>query len=115
MGRHAADVPVDVARDGSAGVPASPSSATPTPVPSAPAPDAGSGLGRYLPHINIVSGNPDAVEVAAVTAVLAAMLEEMSGVDEAPAATAPSAWQRSQRALRQPHVPGAGQWRGFRG
>jgi hypothetical protein len=51
-------------------------------------------------------------EVAAVTAVVTAVLDEQaSGQADAP--TAPSAWQRSQRSLRKSIEPGPGAWRGF--
>jgi hypothetical protein len=63
--------------------------------------------------ISVVSGNPTAEELAAVTVVLEAMLDEQE--DSAALAAAPrvSAWQRSQRALRKPLHPGYGAWRSF--
>jgi hypothetical protein len=81
---------------------------------SADTPDttAGAELGA---QISIVGGNPTGTEVAAVTAVLAAALEELSGQAAAQATPAESAWQRSQRPLRTPLHPGSGQWRGFSG
>ena len=91
MARHSADAPVDATNGAS------------------------TGLGHYLPQITIEAGNPDAAEVAAVTAVLAATLEALEGVAEPVAAPAESAWQRSQRALREPLRPGHGRWRGFSG
>lgn len=63
----------------------------------------------------IVGGSPSAVELAAVTAVLTAAVEEIDAekpLDEAPGA---SAWQRSQRGVRAPLYPGKGAWRGFSG
>jgi hypothetical protein len=80
---------------------------------SAAATGAGDDVGA---QITVVGGNPTATEVAAVTAVLAATLEELRG-REAAAKTGPvvSAWQRTQRPLRGTLVAGAGQWRGFLG
>jgi hypothetical protein len=65
--------------------------------------------------IDIVGGNPTASEVAAVTAVLAGVLEEISGRVEAETERPVSAWSRSQRPIRTPLHPGAGLWRGFSG
>jgi hypothetical protein len=59
--------------------------------------------------IRIVSGNPDPEEIAAVTAVLSAALEELGGEQRRRQNGGPSAWQRSQRAVRSPLVRGA--WR----
>jgi hypothetical protein len=59
--------------------------------------------------VRIVSGNPDAEEIAAVTAVLSAALEELGGEQRRRQNGGPSAWQRSQRAVRSPLVRGA--WR----
>jgi hypothetical protein len=51
-------------------------------------------------------------EIAAVTAVLTAALNEQ--VQQEPAAdAAASAWQRSQRNLRRPLVRGPGAWRSW--
>ena len=61
------------------------------------------------PDIRILSGNPDAVEVAAVTAVLTAALDELAGEQRRRQAAGPSAWQRSQRTVRTP-LP-LGDWR----
>jgi hypothetical protein len=61
------------------------------------------------PDIRILGGNPDASEIAAVTAVLAAALDELGGQQRRQQASGTSAWQRSQRAVRSPLVRGA--WR----
>jgi len=61
------------------------------------------------PAIRIVSGNPDAEEIAAVTAVLQASLDELGGEQRRRQSAGPSAWQRSQRPMRTPLVRGA--WR----
>jgi uncharacterized protein (DUF1800 family) len=63
--------------------------------------------------IVVVSGNPDAAEVAAVTAVLTGVLEELAAEQGRRELNGPTAWQRSQRTVRQPLHPGSGMWRGF--
>jgi len=76
-------------------------------------------VAALVPRIEIVGGNPSPAEVAAVTAVLAAVLEELGALDASASAAAagqgPSAWQRSQRPIRTPLHPGHGVWRGFSG
>jgi hypothetical protein len=67
-------------------------------------------LGR---GIRVVGGSPTAEELAAATAVLAALAAQPPV--EQPARRAPDAWQRSQRSVRGPLVPGPGRWRGFTG
>jgi hypothetical protein len=84
---------------------------TPTTSSSASAEDAV----PTAPRIEIVGGNPTPTEVAAVTAVLAGVLEEISGHVEANEGRTQSAWARAQRPLRAPMHPGAGVWRGFSG
>lgn len=59
----------------------------------------------------VVAGNPTPEELAAVTVVLELMLDELS--HSAAMVPVRSAWQRSQRAVRTPLVPGAGAWRAF--
>jgi hypothetical protein len=65
------------------------------------------------PDIRIASGNPDDVEMAALTAVLAGVLEELAADRQAQKDSGPTAWQRSQRALRSPLHAAPGQWNGF--
>ncbi len=65
--------------------------------------------------IAIVAGNPSPTEVAALTAVLSGVLEELAGEQSRAESTGPSAWQRGQRPIRLPIRPGAGAWRGFSG
>jgi uncharacterized protein (DUF1800 family) len=62
--------------------------------------------------IVFTSPGPSPTEIAAVTAVLAAVIDEGSSDAKAPD-VGPSAWQRSQRKLRSPVVPGPGAWRSF--
>ena len=66
-----------------------------------------------VPTISVISGNPTRSELAAITAVLAATLEEIDEKSQRDGATRTSAWQRSQRAIRVPLSPGYGAWRGF--
>lgn len=61
------------------------------------------------PDIRVLGGNPTADEVAAVTAVLTAALDELAGEDRRRRDSGPSAWQRSQRAFRGPLPHGT--WR----
>ncbi|MBK4348883.1 acyl-CoA carboxylase subunit epsilon [Lacisediminihabitans sp. G11-30] len=65
-----------------------------------------------------MSGDPTPTELAAVTAVVLAMVEEAQDEEHALAAaasahTGQSAWQRSQRPIRRPLRPGFGAWRSF--
>jgi hypothetical protein len=65
--------------------------------------------------IRILSGNPDADELAALTAVLAGVLEELADEQGRREQAVPSAWARSQKTLREPLHPGGGVWRSFSG
>ena len=60
------------------------------------------------PILRIVRGEPDAAEIAALTAVLAAA---GGGDDDAPDATPPSSWARHDDLVRGPVHPGPGGWR----
>jgi hypothetical protein len=62
----------------------------------------------------VLNGDPTPEELAAVTAVIEAMIEER-GADDARRAHGMSAWQRSQRSIREPLSPGYGAWRSFSG
>jgi len=61
--------------------------------------------------IRISGGNASDEEIAAVTAVLSATLEELAGDHRRRQRLTPSAWERSQRAVRTPLSPGA--WTSF--
>ena len=63
--------------------------------------------------VRALGGSPTAEELAAVTAVLAALAAQPAA--DQPVRRAPDAWQRSQRTVRGDVVPGAGRWRGFSG
>jgi len=78
------------------------------PVPGADA-DAGAN------GITIIAGAPTAAELAALSAVVSALAEELADDHLVARASSTSAWQRSQRALRTPMTPGQGAWRSFSG
>jgi len=61
------------------------------------------------PVLRIVRGEPDAEELAALTAVLAAA--GGGSDDEAPAPTPTSSWARHVDLVRGPVHPGPGGWR----
>ncbi len=61
--------------------------------------------------IRITGGHPSDDEIAAVTAVLTVALDELAGEDRRRQRLTPSAWERSQRAVRTPLTPGT--WQTF--
>jgi hypothetical protein len=61
--------------------------------------------------LRILRGNPTDDELAAVSAVLTAALDELAGEHRRRQQSGPSAWQRSQRGVRAPLVPGS--WTSF--
>jgi hypothetical protein len=63
--------------------------------------------------IAVTGGNPSATEIAAATAVLTGVLQELAGELGKRDAVGPTAWQRSQRPIRRPVHAGPGMWRGF--
>jgi hypothetical protein len=65
--------------------------------------------------IAVISGNPDAVDLAALTAVLAGVLEELAAEQGRRDSATTSAWARSQRGVRGTITPGPGAWRSFSG
>jgi hypothetical protein len=72
-------------------------------------------MARIEADVEILSGNPDATDMAAVTAVLAGVLEELAAEQGRRELATTSAWERSQRSVRAPLRPGAGAWRSFSG
>ncbi len=62
--------------------------------------------------IRIAGGAPTDEEIAALTAVISAALEELAN-DPGRRRPVPSAWERSQRSLRTPIIPGT--WSEFGG
>ena len=65
--------------------------------------------------IAVISGKPDTVELAALTAVLAGVLEELAAEQGRRESAATSAWSRSQRGVPGTTTPGPGAWRSFSG
>ena len=66
--------------------------------------------------VRVTAGNPTEEEIAAVTAVLAALAEQGGSVAaEEAVVPPPSAWDRSRRGIRTPIEVGRGRWRGFSG
>jgi hypothetical protein len=63
----------------------------------------------------VVAGEPTPAELAAVTAVLGAVLEEIATDHAGDGTPDVSAWQRSARAIRAPLTRGVDTWRGFSG
>lgn len=57
--------------------------------------------------IRIVGGTPSDEEIAAVTALISAALEELAGDHRRRLRVTPSAWERSQRSVRTPLSPGS--------
>jgi hypothetical protein len=74
-----------------------------------------SGSGEDAPdlaaRIRVTSGSPTAEEVAAVTAVMVAALEQLADEAFVQEDEAPSAWERSRRGLRRPLI--RGEWRRY--
>jgi hypothetical protein len=71
------------------------------------APEAGPPeTGAPAVDIRFLRGNPDASEIAAISAVLSASLDELAGEERRQQDSGPSAWQRSQRSVRPPLVRG---------
>ncbi|TAL45836.1 MAG: acyl-CoA carboxylase subunit epsilon [Salinibacterium sp.] len=65
-------------------------------------------------EVQIVSRSADTEDAAAVTSVLRAALTEVA-LNEADNRVTVSAWQSSQRPVREPVIPGPGAWRNFSG
>jgi hypothetical protein len=72
---------------------------------------AGPGAAGDPSIIRITGGLPSDEEIAALTAVLTGALDELAGDDRRRQRLAPSAWERSQRAVRTPLTPGT--WQTF--
>lgn len=65
--------------------------------------------------LRVVAGNPTAEELAAVTAVLAGIAEELGSRPLRRPVKHSTAWAASQRPIRQPILHGTTAWRGFSG
>jgi hypothetical protein len=61
----------------------------------------------------VLSTGVTAEELAAVAAVIEAAVEDELAELHADVQIGPSAWEQSQRDLREPLHPGPGEWRGF--
>jgi hypothetical protein len=77
-------------------------------------PDADARDDAATPEFEVVAGAPTPEELAAITAVITSMIEELEDGQRAEGPRV-SAWQRSQRSIRVPLHPGAGAWRSFSG
>jgi hypothetical protein len=60
------------------------------------------------PLLRVVRGEPDDTELAALTAVVAALASRAAPAEEAPNR---SRWADRAALLRKPHRPGPGAWR----
>jgi hypothetical protein len=67
------------------------------------------------PAFSVISGNPTAAELAALTAVLSAAIEEVDAPGARSAEQGRCAWQLAQRPIRLPLARGNGAWRNFSG
>ncbi len=65
--------------------------------------------------LDVISGSPTTADMAAITAVLAGVLEELAAEQGRRQQAVPSAWARSQRGVRVPIQAGVGAWRSFNG
>ena len=66
-------------------------------------------------EIQVLSGAPDDTDIAAITAVLSEMLDELAAEQGRIQQATTSAWARSQRTVRAPIHAQAGAWRSFSG
>jgi hypothetical protein len=67
------------------------------------------------PAFSVISGNPTAAELAALTAVLSVAIEEANAQGDRTEERNRSAWQLAQRPIRLPLARGNGAWRSFSG
>lgn len=65
--------------------------------------------------LRVISGDPTAQELAAVTAVISGVVEEIADARELAAPVAGSQWTSRSAALRQPLAAGRGAWNSFHG
>ncbi|MDI2099373.1 acyl-CoA carboxylase subunit epsilon [Ruicaihuangia caeni] len=75
---------------------------------------ADAGIAPSAPELDLrlVGGSPTPEELAAAHAVLEQAVRELHAHHEQPDAES-SRWQRAQRAMRTPIVPGPGRWQSF--
>ena len=67
------------------------------------------------PEFAVLGGNPTPSELAAVTAVLTAAIQEATSAGTRTEPVGRSAWQLAQRPIRVPIERGIGAWRSFSG
>ncbi|MEO7122853.1 MAG: acyl-CoA carboxylase subunit epsilon [Lacisediminihabitans sp.] len=78
--------------------------------------DSGTDTGApAAPSFRVLSGNPTPAELAAVTAVLSAAIDEATATGRRTEERGRSAWQLAQRPIRMPLDRGIGTWRNFSG
>ena len=65
--------------------------------------------------LRVLGGNPDATELAAITAVLTGIAEELGSSLQRRPERRSSAWEAVQRPIRTRILPGITRWRGFSG
>ena len=65
------------------------------------------------PELRVLAGHPNDAELAAVTAVIATVLRELDAGGPRSESDGQSAWQKSQRPVQVPIVPGTGAWRSY--
>jgi hypothetical protein len=64
------------------------------------------------PAFTVLAGNPTPEELAAVTAVMTAMADELDHRRMPTGKAGAGAWERSVRRLRTQIIPGPGAWNG---
>lgn len=65
--------------------------------------------------LRVIGGNPTATELAAITAVLAGVAEELGSRLQRLPERHSTAWEAVQRPVRSRILPGITRWRGFSG
>lgn len=77
--------------------------------------DAGAAAATAAPSFSVISGNPTPAELAAVTAILSAAIEEAKTTGRRTEERGLNAWQLAQRPIRASLNRGVGTWRSFSG
>lgn len=66
-------------------------------------------------NLRVLAGNPTGAELAAITAVLAGIAEELGSRLQRLPEKRSTAWEAVQRPLRGRIIPGVTRWRGYSG
>lgn len=66
-------------------------------------------------NLRVLGGNPSDTELAAITAVLTGIAEELGSHLQRRPERRSTAWEAVQRPIRVPIIPGATRWRGYSG